>query len=72
MARETKKTDEAKNSPAFLAYHIPDRENAAWTRIGAAWDHKDGGGYTLALDLIPVATGRIVLRKFDAKEGAGA
>lgn len=72
MAHKTKKTDEQKNTPAFLAYHVPDRENAAWSRIGAAWDHKDGGGYTLTLDLMPMTTGRIVLRKFEPKEGASA
>ena len=32
-----------------------------WTRIGAAWDHKDGKGLTLQLDLVPMS-GRIVLR----------
>lgn len=73
MARKTEKKDEQKNAPAFLAFHVPDRENAAWTRIGAAWDHKDGEGFTLTLDLVPMTTGRIVLRKFELKqEGASA
>ena len=40
---ENKKTDE-KMLPALIAYHVPDREKAPWTRIGAAWDHKDGKG----------------------------
>lgn len=50
-------------APKLIAYHVADRgEKGFWTRIGAAWDHKDGEGYTLALDLVPVDGGRIVLR----------
>ena len=63
---QKQKVQEAK-APALIAYHVPDRENAPWTRIGAAWDHKDERGFTLQLDLVPVAAGRIVLREFDPK-----
>lgn len=50
-------------APAFIAWHVAERgEKAFWTRIGAAWDHKDGEGLTLQLDLIPAAGGRIILR----------
>lgn len=59
---------EEKKAPALIAYHVPDREKAPWTRIGAAWDHKDGEGYSLQLDLVPMAGGRIVLRTFDPKQ----
>lgn len=65
MSRNTNKNRKEKQTPTFIAYHVPDRENAFWTRIGAAWDHKDGEGYTLQLDLVPVATGRIVLRTYE-------
>jgi hypothetical protein len=56
---------------------LADRENATWTRIGAAWKHKDGDGFTLDLELVPRATGRIVLRTYVPKqelkqEGEGA
>ena len=37
-------------------------EKKFWNRIGAAWEHEDGEGLTLQLDLIPVAGGRIVIR----------
>lgn len=57
--------------PAFVAYHVPDRENAFWSKIGAAWKHEDGEGFTLQLDLMPIASGRIVLREYHEKE-AGA
>lgn len=59
---------EKKNTPAFVAYHVPERENAKWNRIGAAWPHEDGKGFTLALDLMPISSGRIVLRKPEPKE----
>lgn len=58
MTKETK-------LPAFIAYHVPDRENAYWTRIGAAWAHKDGKGFSLELELMPVASGRITLRAYE-------
>lgn len=64
--QETNTTE--KKAPALIAYHVPARDEAPWTRIGAAWDHKDGKGFTLQLDLVPVAAGRIVLRANDPKE----
>lgn len=59
--------------PKLFAYHVAERgEKKFWTRIGAAWDHKDGEGYTLQLDLVPVDGGRIVLRPPQAEnEEAG-
>jgi hypothetical protein len=65
----TTKTEEAK-APALIAYHVPERSNAPWTKIGAAWDHKDGAGFTLQLDLIPAGGGRIVLRTYQPKDEA--
>ena len=70
--QDTTKTDE-KKAPALIAYNVPARENAPWTRIGAAWPHKDGAGYTLQLDLVPASGGRVVLRtpaENDKEEGA--
>ncbi len=71
MARTEMKTTEEKKAPALIAYHVPDRDKAPWTRIGAAWDHKDGEGFTLQLDLVPVSTGRIVLRAGGPKAEEG-
>jgi hypothetical protein len=70
MARYTNKktTNETREPvpPTLIAYHVTEArkegDKGFWTRIGAAWDHKDGGGMTLQLDLVPVAGGRIVLR----------
>jgi hypothetical protein len=67
-ARETK-------TPAFIAWHVAEKSDSKsfWTRIGAAWDHEDGKGFTLQLDLVPVSGGRIVLRTpTDATEERGA
>ncbi|MEM6409252.1 MAG: hypothetical protein AAF700_12670 [Pseudomonadota bacterium] len=38
-----------------------DGEKAIWTRIGAAWEHKDGKGFELRMDAVPLDE-RIVLR----------
>jgi hypothetical protein len=35
--------------------------NHYWNKVGAAWMHKDGKGYTLQLETCPI-NGRIVLR----------
>jgi hypothetical protein len=58
--------------PALVAWHVVERgEKKFWSRIGAAWEHEDGEGLTLQLDLMPIAAGRIVLRKpRDEEEGA--
>jgi hypothetical protein len=64
----TKKSNDEKarepKAPTLIAYHVAERskDKSFWTRIGAAWDHDDGKGLTLQLDLVPVDGGRIVLR----------
>lgn len=77
MARNTNyknsKPREAK-APAFIAYHVAEKSESKsfWTRIGAAWDHDDGKGMTLQLDLVPVDGGRIVLRVPNEEQEKGA
>jgi hypothetical protein len=59
--------------PAFVAWHVTENaEKKFWTRIGAAWQHDDGEGLTLQLDLIPVHGGRVVLRTPKKNEETGA
>jgi len=53
----------SKRSPDFIAWHVLERENAPWNRIGAAWVHRDNKGYSLDLELMPARKGRIVLRR---------
>lgn len=66
----------AGRKPNFIAYHVTEGgedKKGFWTRIGAAWGHKDGKGLTLDLELIPVGAGKITLRIPEPKEGeAGA
>ena len=43
----TASTEEA-NSPTHYAYQVKEgKEKSYWTRIGAAWAHKDGKGFSL-------------------------
>jgi hypothetical protein len=51
------------NKPTHHAFQVRDRENAKaiWTRIGTAWSHKDGQGFSIQLDAVPL-DGRISLR----------
>jgi hypothetical protein len=54
----------APNPPSHVAYHVRDSKQVGkgfWTRIGSAWAHADGLGYTVQLDCVPV-DGRISLR----------
>lgn len=50
-------------APSFEAFQVKDGKSGEsfFTRVGAAFPHKDGQGHTVALDAIPV-DGRIVLR----------
>ena len=49
--------------PTHTAYHVRDREGSEsfWTRIGSAWAHRDGKGFTLQIETVPL-DGRITLR----------
>jgi hypothetical protein len=49
-------------SPTHIAYQIRNTaKQSFWTRIGAAWVHADGEGFSIQLDCIPL-NGRITLR----------
>jgi len=62
--QDRKETARETQPPALIAYHVSERgEKSYWTRIGAAWDHEDAKGLTLALELVPANGGRIVLRE---------
>lgn len=58
-----KENSKAPKLPSMIAWHVTEgRDRKFWTRIGAAWDHEDGEGLNLKLDLLPVSGGKIVLR----------
>ncbi len=50
--------------PAFIAYSVRDSQDGKghWNRIGAAWEHRDGQGYEISLDSLPI-NGRVTLRQ---------
>jgi hypothetical protein len=59
----TNNSERTSKAPSHHIYHVRDREGgkAFWTRIGAAWAHADGQGYSLQIELVPL-DGRITLR----------
>lgn len=52
------------NRPTLIAYTVKDpvgaEKKVIWTRIGAAWPHEKGPGYSIRLDALPM-DGCIVL-----------
>lgn len=58
----TNDTAPASKAPTHTAYHVRDgKDKGFFTRIGAAWPHKDGKGFNVQLDVAPL-DGKIVLR----------
>lgn len=53
------------SGPDLVAYYAPERRNAPWVRIGAAWLHRKGGGYALRIELLPLdlwRTGELMIQ----------
>ena len=54
--------------PTHRLYRVlGDGQDANWTPIGAAWPNKDGKGFNLTCDAIPL-TGRLCLRLIGERE----
>lgn len=63
-------TNNTSKAPTHTAYHVRDRgegKQSFWTRIGSAWPHKDGNGFNLQIDVVPL-DGRITLRVVSDKK----
>jgi hypothetical protein len=56
-------TQNKKPTHRLYAVRKTDAENSRWFEIGAAWPNKDGKGFSLKLNLMPVGDGDIVLRE---------
>ncbi|MCC6970553.1 MAG: hypothetical protein IT434_10060 [Phycisphaerales bacterium] len=56
-------TEATSKSPSHVAYQVRDREGkkAIWTRIGSAWQHADGRGFNVQIEVVPL-DGRLTLR----------
>ena len=46
----------ATTQPAYHIYTVKDgkKEQSYWTKVGAAFPHKDGKGFDIVLDALPV------------------
>lgn len=62
-SNDTKQQDSGR-APDYLAYNVNQtREGKGiFNHVGAAWEHKDGKGYDLQLDSMPI-NGRVTLRE---------
>jgi len=49
---------------------VGDGENAIWTAIGAAWPNKDGQGFSINCEAMPLS-GRIVMRAITQRSEGG-
>lgn len=61
---EAMTTETEKNKPDYYAYSVRtiNDESSNWTRLGAAWNNKDGEGINIVLDGLPI-DGKLTLRK---------
>ena len=55
--------------PSHLVYTVreTDKDNRFWSRIGSAFPHKDGKGFSVLLEALPV-DGKLTIRAAEAKE----
>ena len=59
----TENGNKASKRPSYIAYSIREREgkDSKWTEIGVAFPHKDGKGFDILFDVVPL-NGRIAMR----------
>lgn len=50
---------------------VGDGESAIWTPIGAAWPNKDGQGFSINCEALPLS-GRIVMRSITVRPAAAS
>jgi hypothetical protein len=60
-------TDTTKNTPTLFAYVVEEYQSgkeikSSWTRIGPAFTHDDGAGFTIRVKPGLAVSGRIVVR----------
>jgi hypothetical protein len=63
MSDDTNNQTTASKTPTHIVNHVREREGqpGVWTPIGAAWAHKDGKGFTVQVEMVPL-DGRLILR----------
>lgn len=58
------------NRPAYGVYQVEEGKGdrkGFWTKIGAAWKHERGDGFSIQLTALPI-DGRLIVRKLDGAE----
>jgi len=61
---------ETTNTPAFILYRVEGNgQQANWTKIGAAWPNRDGKGFSIKCEAVPLQ-GRIIMRAYQPKPKA--
>jgi len=65
------KTTRSGNAPTHEIFAVIRGEGedakSRWQKIGAAWPHKDGDGFNLKLEYLPLNGAEMVLRKYKPK-----
>lgn len=59
------------NRPSHTVYHVSGEGDGckAWTPVSAAWPHKDGKGFNIRLDAIPVRfDGNLTIRERNTEQ----
>jgi hypothetical protein len=54
---DNENTTAPSKAPTHIAYHVrtpKGSQKGFWTRIGVAWPHKNGQGFNIHLDVIPL------------------
>ena len=71
MAKQLKLQSIASRKPSHRLYRVlGDGDAANWTPIGAAWPHRDGKGFSIQCDAVPLQ-GRICLRFIEERASGG-
>lgn len=58
------------NRPTYGVYQVEEGKGdrkGFWTKVGAAWPHDKGDGFSIKLTCLPL-DGRLVVRKLDAND----
>ena len=60
-------TNSINRQPTHRLYTVSgERKNERWTEIGAAWTNRDGKGFSISLNALPLGD-RLVLREIEAQ-----
>ena len=65
-------TENTNRQPTRRLYSVKgEGKNSRWIEIGAAWANRDGEGFSITCDAMPL-TGRIVMRRITERSSEDA